>query len=104
MEGKGIKMELAQFFGKTVISTSTKKRYRLHCITSPYIEVESEKPGSSGYPAYYRFNCVNCDPFSNGTLVFEDQSLAAPFKKAYADHCHSMDGYWEDFGYWLRKD
>ena len=68
-------MELGQFIGKIVISTSTNKRYRLHRITSPYIDVESEQPNSSGYHSHYRFNCINDDPISNGNLVFEDQSL-----------------------------
>ncbi len=97
-------MELAHFIGKIVISTSTKNRYRLHRITSSYIDVESEKPNSSGYPSHYRFDCTNGDPVSNGHLVFEDQRLTEPFKKAYTSYCRSMDGYWEDYGYWMRKD
>ena len=97
-------MELGQFIGKIVISTSTNKRYRLHRITSPYIDVESEQPNSSGYPSHYRFDCINGDPITNGNLVFEDQNLTEPFKKAYSDYCRSMDGYWEDYGYWMRKD
>ena len=97
-------MELKQFIGKIVISTVTKNRYRLHRITSPYIEVESEQPNSSRYPSHYRFDCINGDPFSNGSLIFEDQSLTEFFKKAYSDYCRSMDGYWEDYGYWMRKD
>jgi hypothetical protein len=97
-------MELGQFIGKIVISTSTNKRYRLHRITSPYIDVESELPNSSGYPSHYRFDCINGDPFSNGRLIFEDQSLTEPFKKAYEAHCHSTSGYLEDYGYWMRRD
>ena len=97
-------MELNQFIGKVVISTSTNKRYRLHRITSPYIEVESERPNSSGYPSHYRFNCIDGDPVSNGTLVFEDPGLSEQFKKAYAEYCRSTDGYWEDYGYWMRRD
>jgi hypothetical protein len=97
-------MDLKQFIGKIVISTSTKNRYRLHDITSPYIEVVSEKMNSNGYPSYYRFDCINGDPISNGTLSFENQSLTELFKKAYTAHCRSMDGYWEDYGYWMRRD
>ena len=97
-------MELKQFIGKIVISRSTKDRYRLHRITSPYIEVESELPNSSGYLSYYRFDCINGDPFSRGSLVFEDQSLTEPFKKAYKAHCLSTSGYLEDYGYWMRRD
>ena len=97
-------MELKQFIGKIVISTSTKNRYRLHNITSPYIDVETEKPDGSGNYSHYRFNCINEDPISSGTLIFEDQTLTEGFKKAYMAHCRSMDGYWEDYGYWMRKD
>ena len=97
-------MELKQFIGKIVISTSTNKRYCLNRITSPYIDVVSELPNSSGYPSHYRFDCINGDPISNGNLVFEDQSLTEPFKNAYSAHFRSMDGYWEDYGYWMRRD
>ena len=97
-------MALSQFIGKTVISASTNKRYRLHSITSPYIDVKSEEPESNGYLSHYRFNCINGNPISNGDLIFEDRNLTEPFKKAYSAHCRSMDGYWEDYGYWMRKD
>lgn len=97
-------MELGKFIGKVVISATTKNRYRLHCITASYIDVESVQPNSSGYHSHYRFDCINGDPISNGNLTFEDQSLAEPFQKAYAAHCHSANGYWEDYGYWMRKD
>ena len=52
-------MDINQFIGKIVISTSTNKRYRLHRIISPYIDVESEEPESNGYLSHYRFNCIN---------------------------------------------
>ena len=97
-------MELKQFIGKIVISPSTNKRYSLHSITSPYIDVESEEPESNGYHSHYRFNCINGNPISNGDLIFEDQSLIEPFKNAYSAYCRSMDGYWEDYGYWMRRD
>lgn len=99
-----LKMKLEQFIGKTVISTSTKQSYRLYRITSPYIDVESEQPGSSGYPSHYRFVCTNGDPISNGKLVFKDPSLTEPFKKAYDAYCHSREGGWDDFEYWMKKD
>jgi hypothetical protein len=97
-------MELNQFIGKVVIKNSSKERYRLCRITSPCIEVESEKPNSSGYPSHYIFNCINGDPISRGILVFENPNLTEPFKEAYNAHCRSEDGYWEDYGYWMRKD
>lgn len=97
-------MDINQFIGKIVISTSTNKRYRLYHITSSYIDVESELPNSSGYLSHYRFDCINGDPISNGYLIFEDQSLTEPFKNAYSAYCRSMDGYWEDYRYWMRRD
>ena len=96
-------MELKDFIGKIVISTSTNKRYRLHRITSPYIDVESELPNSSGYPSHYRFDCINGDPISNGNLMFEDQSLTEPFKAAYQAYCSTEDARWENYGYYMRK-
>ena len=65
-----------------------------------YIDVESELPNSSGYLSHYRFDCINGDPISNGDLIFADQSLLEPFKKAYEAYYHST----EDYGYWMRKD
>lgn len=97
-------MELNTFIGKVVFSTETKERYILHEITAPYIDVKSEKPNSSGYPSHYRFGCINGDPISKGTLVFVDQSLTEPFKEAYEAYCHTKEAYWEDYGYWMRKD
>ena len=97
-------MELKQFIGKIVISTSTNKRYRLHRITSPYIDVESELPNSSGYHSHYRFDCINGDPISRGYLRFEDESLTEPFKVAYCTYCRTQDAYWETYGYYMRRD
>ena len=97
-------MELEQFIGKIVISTSTKKRYIIDKITSPYVGVRSEKPDSGGYPSHYRFDCINGDPITNGSLVFEDQSLTEHFKAAYNSYCHSKDAYYEEAGFWMRKD
>lgn len=96
-------MELQMFIGKTVISAAQKERYRIHRITAPYIDVVTENSNSSGYPSHYRFECINDDPISSGELIFEDESLTEPFKKAYAAHCGSKNGYCEDCGYWMRK-
>ena len=97
-------MELRCFIGKIVTSKNTNQRYMISEITSPYIEVKTEKPNSSGYPSTYRFETINGDPISNGVLIFEDQSLTEPFKAAYRVYCRTKDAYWEDYGYWLRKD
>ena len=97
-------MKLNSFIGKTVISTSTHNRYVIEKITSPYIGVRSEKPNSSGYHSHYRFDCINGDPITNGDLIFEDKTLTESFKKTYNDYCHSKDAYYEEIGFWMRKD
>jgi hypothetical protein len=97
-------MKLNSFIGKTVISTSTHNRYVIEKITSPYIGVRSEKPNSSGYHSHYRFDCINGDPITNGDLIFEDKTLTESFKMTYNDYCHSKDAYYEDVGFWMRKD
>ncbi len=68
-------MELKQFIGKIVISTETKNRYRLHRISSSYIDMVSEKPNGRGYHSHYRFDCINGDPISNGDLIFDSTDL-----------------------------
>jgi hypothetical protein len=97
-------MELNSFIGKTVISTSTHNRYVIEKITSPYIGVRSEKPNSSGYHSHYCFDCINGDPMTNGDLIFEDEALGESFKKTYNNYCHSKDAYYEEIGFWMRKD
>ena len=97
-------MEIKEFIGKIVVSASTKERYILTKITSPYIEVKTEKLNEYGGRSCYRFETINGDPFERGVLIFEDASLAVPFKNAYYEYCHSKDAYWEEYGYWMRKD
>lgn len=97
-------MEFKEFIGKTVISKSTNQRYIVSRITSPYIEVKTEKPNSSGYPSTYCFETINSDPISNGVLTFEDVSLNEKFVIAYNAYCNSKDAYYEDIDYWMRKD
>ena len=97
-------MEIKDFIGEIVISASTKERYILTKITSPYIEVKTEKLNEYGGRSCYRFETINGEPFERGVLIFEDISLAAPFKKAYEEYSHSEDARWEEYGYWMRKD
>ena len=97
-------MEIKDFIGKIVINTKTKERYLLTEVTSPYIEVKTEKLNEYGCRSCYRFETINGDPFTDGVLVFENASLAEPFKKSYYEYCHSEDAYWEEYGYWMRKD
>ena len=97
-------MELKDFIGKVVISTESKKRYVLTEITAPEIAVRTEKPNERGYYSHYCWETINGDPISNGYLVFEDQSLTEPFKAAYNAYCRTEDAYWENYGYYMRRD
>ena len=96
-------MELKDFIGKVVVSTQSGERYVLETITAPYIRVKTEKPKEHGYPSYYSWETISGDPISRGLLVFEDVSLTEPFKVLYDAYCRSEDGYWENYGYWMRK-
>ena len=97
-------MEVKNFIGKVVISTSTNRRYVLTQITAPYFVTTVEQPDARGNRASYRWDTVNGDPISAGALVFEDPSLTLPFRKAYEAYCNSPAGRWEEYGYWMRKD
>lgn len=97
-------MDIQTFIGKAVIIARTKIKCVLTEITSPYIQVQTKASNSSGYPSTYRFETVNGDPFTNNLLIFEDSSLLEPFMKAYKAYCHTKDAYYEEIGYWMRKD
>lgn len=97
-------MELKDFTGKVVVSAESKKRYVLRRITAPCIEVSTVEKDARGNCASYCWSTINGDPFSNGVLIFEDTSLTEPFKKAYEAYSHSKDAYWENYGYWMRRD
>ena len=97
-------MRLQDFIGKVVISTATNRRYVLTQITAPYIVAAVEQADARGNRASYRWGTINGDPISTGALVFEDTSLAAPFKAAFSAHCHTRDAYYEEIGYWMRRD
>lgn len=97
-------MEIKDFIGKVVISTQTKKKFYLHEITSPEIKTVTTIPDSNGHYTFYCWKTINGDPFSKGYLVFEDASLQEEFKKAYEAYCKTKDAYWEEYGYWMRRD
>ena len=97
-------MELKEFIGKVVVGAESKKRYVLRRITSPCIEVTAVEKDARGYCASYSWPTINGDPISTGALVFEDASLTAPFRAAYTAHCHTKEAYWEEYGYWMRRD
>ncbi len=97
-------MKINDFIGKVVIDAKTGTRYILHEITSPSISVITEKIGENGYPQRYTFNTINGDPVSKGVLIFEDKNLTGAFETVYAEYCRTRNAYWEDYGYWMRKD
>lgn len=97
-------MEIKDFIGKVVIERRSQKRYVLSEITSPYIAAKEEVTTSMGSRGSYIWGTINGDPFTNGILAFEDSSLAEPFRVTYTAYCRSKDAYWEDYGYWMRKD
>ena len=92
-------MELSTFIGKIVYNPTTRQRYRLSKITSPIIEAVRL---TDGIP--YAFPTINGDPISGGMLVFEDPALLESFKVAYAAYGRTKDAFWEEYGYWMRKD
>ena len=96
-------MSIKDFINKTVVDTETKKRYKLTRITSPEIGVEAIVTNANGTVASYRYDTINGDPFSNGVLKFEDETLLEPFNIAYRTHCRSEEGRMEEYGYWMRR-
>ena len=99
-----ITAELKSFIGKPVVNTATNRRFLLREITSPEIKVVTTEPESSGYYGTYVYKTINGDPFSTGLLIFEDPSLNQPFQEAYKAYCCSKDAFWEEYGYWMRRD
>lgn len=96
-------MELKNFVGQVVISTKTKRRFKITQITSPEFRVVTEVPGTSGYPEHYVFENINGDPITTGALVFEDPALTEPFKRAFEAYDRTEDAYWERYGYWMHR-
>ena len=97
-------MELNDFIGKVVINVHTKRRFILHRITSPEIMVYAEDDAKNGRFSCYCWRTINGDPFTNGDLIFEDESLNEPFKTAFDAYNRTRDAYWEEYGYWMRRD
>ena len=95
-------MEIKDFIGKAVVEASSKRRYVLKEITSPYIAVKEENNTNSGLSIIY--DTINGDPFEKGILVFEDATLIKPFKVAYDAYCRTKNAYYEEIGYWMRRD
>ena len=97
-------MKVHDFIGEVVTSPRTNKRYVLTEITSPYITAREEKPDSNGCYKHYRFDTINGDPITNGSLTFENSALNEMFIKTFDEYSRSRDAYWEEYGYWMRMD
>ena len=97
-------MALREFVGKIVFSARTGECFVITEITAPEIRVATVELGVYGYPRHYVYETINGDPFSKGSLVFEDGSLLEPFRAAYAAYCHTEDAYWENYGYYMRRE
>ena len=95
-------VEIKDFIGKVVMAPPKKERYVLTEITSPYIAVKEENNVNSGISIIY--DTINGDPFEKGILIFEDTTLTEPFKVAYSAYCCTQDAYYEEIGYWMRRD
>lgn len=94
-------MELKEFIGKVVVKAGSKRRFYLREITAPCIGITSVDPEPNGYPVSYSYRTINGDPFSKGTLLFEEPDLLEPFKEAYNLYCRTEDARWENYHYWL---
>ena len=97
-------MEIKDFIGKVVVSSATKRRFFIREITSPEIIVQTAEPDVSGHFTRHRFRTINGDPITTGDLLFEDSSLNELFKTAYDEYSRTEDAYWEEYGYWMRRD
>lgn len=97
-------MEIKDFIGKVVVSSETKRRFFICEITSPEIILQTIEPDANGHHTRYRCKTINGDPITNGDLFFEDSSLNELFKTAYDEYSRTEDAYWEEYGYWMRRD
>jgi len=97
-------MELKDFIGKVVVAPHNGERFLIDAITAAEIRVATVKLGSYGQPRHYAYETINGDPFSRGTLVFEDASFLEPFKAAYDAYCRTEDAYWETYEYYMQKE
>lgn len=96
-------MELKDFIGKCVIRTRDNQRQFITGITSPEISTQTVDKVYGTYICFC-WPTINGDPFTNGYLRFENESLTEPFKKAFDAYSRTKDAFWEEYGYWMRRD
>lgn len=97
-------MELKDFKNKVVIKTATGERLYLIEITSPELKTVTAEKGPHGHYTYYTWPTINGTPFEKGYLKFEEEGLDAAFKEAFDTYSRTKDAFWEDYGYWMRRD
>ena len=94
-------MKIDDFVGKYVIFKERNERCKIYEITVPIIEFallgEDEE-----ILKVYRYSTLEGDPFSNGDMVFEDETLLEPFKAAFEEYCQSAEGHKTEYDYWSR--
>ena len=103
-KGDPMALLLKDFIGRVVVEPGGGKRYAITCLENPRIGVVTLEPDSEGHRTHYSYPTVSGDPFRQGRLVFEDPVLDKHFARVYDAHCRSQAGYWESYGYWLRRD
>lgn len=97
-------MELKDFVNRVVVAKKTGKRMYLIEITSPYLRTVTVEPDTTGHHTYYIWPTINGDPISEDILTFEDESLIEPFITVFKAYERTEAAYWEEYGYWMRRD
>lgn len=97
-------MELKDFKNKVVISNTTGERMYLIEITSPKLKTVTANKDSGGHHTFYSWPTINGTPFENGYLRFEEEGLEEAFKEAFDAYSRTKDAFYEEYGYWMRKD
>ena len=97
-------MELNSFKNKVVIKTSTGERLYLIEITSPALKTVTVEKDRGGHHTFYSWPTINGTPFEKGYLRFEEEGLEAAFKEVFDAYSRTKDAFYEEYGYWMRKD
>lgn len=95
-------MNKRDFIGKVVISAKTENRFVLTKIHAAYINIGSKELDQYGTRSIHTFETNHGDPFTSGTLYFEDAALTERFKQEYGEYCRSEEGRSEAWMYWMQ--
>lgn len=94
-------MDKQAYIGKTVISAKTNYRFIMTKIHAAYITLRDQEPDKNAVREEHTFEVISQDPFSEGTLYFEDKALNNLFIKEYNDYRHSEEGHSEAMMHWI---